>query len=129
MGSDDTNRPTEDPTTDDRGRVVRFRPRQPVQKVQAFSNLAADESPVADVGKFDRGPEEPDDYGHRMRMNALAVVLLAVLIAGGMWIVDTMTQMRKNQDCVLMGRRNCAQVSTPPSDRMGPAQTAPIGNR
>jgi len=36
---------------------------------------------------------------------------------GGLWIVDVMTQMRKNQDCVLSGRRNCAQISMPESAR------------
>lgn len=105
---------------EDRGQVLQFRPRKqpPPAAVQAFSNLATDESPVRDVGHYNRAGQEADDYGHRMKMNALAVVALLVLIAGGMWIVDTMAQIRRDQDCVLMGRRNCAGVSTPPSNRV-----------
>jgi len=34
-----------------------------------------------------------------------------------MWIIDTMAQQRKNQDCVLMGRRNCTQLTVPMSNR------------
>jgi hypothetical protein len=96
------------------GRVLQFRPRTP-RRVHAFSNLAADQSPVPDIAKYGRPDQEGDDYRHRMKMNALAVLVLAVLIGGGMWIVDTMTQMRKNQDCLLSGRRNCVQMTIPNS--------------
>lgn len=125
MSSDKT------PEENDRGRVLQFRPRQqPLRApVRAFSNLSAGDSPVRDVGNYGRGEEDTDDYAHRMKMNALAVVLLAVLIGGGMWIVDTMAQMRKNQDCVLMGRRNCAQVTTPLNDRTTVPVSTPLTSR
>lgn len=105
-----------DQDNDERGRVLPFRRRAPPPRVEAFSNLASDESPVQDLGKYDRGGDT-DDYVHRMKMNALAGALLAVLVAGGMWIVDTMAQMRRNQDCVLTGRRNCGQVNIAPPAR------------
>ena len=44
-------------------------------------------------------------------------------------VVDTMAQIRKNQDCVLMGRRNCAGVTTPPNDRITAPITTPLVNR
>ena len=97
---------------EERGRVVRFKPRAPV-RAGAFSNLSADAGPVEDVGKYARGADDTDDYRHRMKMNALAVLVLALLIGGGIWIVDSMAQMRKNQDCALSGRRNCVQISVP----------------
>ena len=53
---------------------------------------------------------EPDDYRHRMLMNAAALAVIIVLIGVGIWIADTMAAMRKNQDCVLSGRRGCTPV-------------------
>jgi hypothetical protein len=113
---------------DEQGRILPFRRREPPSRVGAFSNLSADESPVQDIGKYDRS-DDTDDYAHRMKMNALAVLVLAVLIGGGMWIVDTMAQMRKNQDCVLMGRRNCGQVNLAPEVRSTAPVNAPLVNR
>ena len=36
------------------------------------------------------------------------------LIAIGIWIAITMAETRKNQDCALAGRRNCANPVIPP---------------
>ncbi len=38
---------------------------------------------------------DQDDYAHRMKTNAVAMVFLAALVAGGIWIVDVMAQQRK----------------------------------
>ena len=72
--------------------------------------------PVADLAKFETGTET-DDYRHRMIVNAAAFLFLAALIGGGLWLVDTMAQMRKDQDCVLSGRRGCTPVEVGPSSR------------
>ena len=66
-------------------------------------------SPVEDLAKYERG-EHSDDYRHRMLVNAAAFVFVAALIGAGLWLADTMAQMRKNQDCVLSGRRGCTPV-------------------
>jgi hypothetical protein len=52
-----------------------------------------------------------------MRMNAAAIIVLALLVAAGVWIANTMAEMQKNQDCVLQGRRNCAPIEVPSLDR------------
>ena len=67
------------------------------------------------IGDLDRYPDadEPDDYRHRMLTNVAGVAVVALLIVIGVWIADTMASMRKNQDCVLSGRRNCAVVDVP----------------
>jgi hypothetical protein len=52
----------------------------------------------------------PDDYRHRMLVNLAAFVALILLVAAGYWLADTMARMRKDQDCVLSGRRNCAPI-------------------
>jgi hypothetical protein len=66
-------------------------------------------TPVEDLTKYERG-EGPDDYRHRMIVNVLAFVFVIGLIGAGLWLADTMAAMRKNQDCVLSGRRGCSPV-------------------
>ena len=62
-----------------------------------------------DLSQYERSPE-PDDYRHRMLMNAAALIVVALLVGVGLWIAGTMATMRKNQDCVLSGRRGCTPV-------------------
>jgi hypothetical protein len=45
-----------------------------------------------------------------MLMNIAGLVVVALLIGTGLWIANTMAAMRKNQDCVLSGRRGCTPV-------------------
>ena len=99
---------TDDRATDDRGRVIRFRPRGigpsgwrwPVRRPPPA------DTPVEDLSKFEHTDTE-DDYRHRMRMNALAFVATMLLIAAGVWLAVSIAEMVKNQDCFLQGRRNC----------------------
>ncbi len=65
--------------------------------------------PVADLGQFEIS-QEPDDYRHRMTVNVAAFLFLAALIGGGIWLVDTMARMQRDQECVLTGRRGCTPV-------------------
>ena len=66
-------------------------------------------SPVKDLTKYESS-DDADDYRHRMLMNLAALLFVATLIGVGLWIADTMAAMRKNQDCVLSGRRGCTPV-------------------
>ena len=65
--------------------------------------------PVEDLAKYERS-DGADDYRHRMMVNVAAFVFVIVLIGAGLWLADTMARMRKNQDCVLSGRRGCTPV-------------------
>lgn len=65
--------------------------------------------PVKDLAKFERDGVD-DDYRHRMTVNAAAFLFVAALIGAGIWLADTMAAMRRNQDCVLAGHRNCAPI-------------------
>ena len=68
--------------------------------------------PVPDLEKFEHAPDEPDDFRHRMTMNALGLVVTVVLVVTGIWIADVMAHMRKDQDCVLMGRTSWRRNSS-----------------
>jgi hypothetical protein len=95
-------------TSDHEGQILPFRRR---------GSLLARNAPrpplVPDLKKFEQTPEHPDDFKHRMLMNALGLVVTVLLIVGGVWIADVMAHMRKDQDCVLMGRQNCANINIP----------------
>ena len=58
-------------------------------------------------------PDEPDDFRHRMTMNALGLAVTVALVVTGIWIADVMAHMRKDQDCVLTGRPGCTHVDVP----------------
>jgi hypothetical protein len=95
--ADVTNLPPSEPE----GRVVPFR-----RRGSLFALNRPRPSPVEDLERFER-TEGEDDYRHRMIMNALAAAVTIALIAGGIWIANSMALMRKNQDCFLSGKRNC----------------------
>lgn len=98
-------------------RVILFRPRP----ARRNPNPAPDgegsmTSPVSDLARFEQGQEQ-DDYRHRMIVNVAALVFTVLLVGAGIWIAESMALMRKNQDCVLMGRRSCSPVEAPAADR------------
>jgi len=84
--------------SEDASRVLRFRHRR-------SEELAPDD----DLAKYQQSGE-PDDYRHRMLVNIAGLIVVAALIGIGWWIADSMASMRKNQDCVLSGRRGCTPV-------------------
>ncbi len=85
----------------DEPRVISFRTGQRVPSPPP--------EPVEDLTKYQQS-DVPDDYRHRMIVNVVAFLFVAALIGAGLWLADTMAAMRKNQDCVLSGRRGCTQV-------------------
>jgi hypothetical protein len=93
-------------------RILPFRPRGSL-----FMRHVPRPSPVEDLSKYERSPDEPDDYRHRMMVNGLAFVATILLIVAGIWIADVMAQMRKDRDCVLTGRTGCTPVHVPPQQR------------
>ena len=58
-------------------------------------------------------PEPPEDEGNRAVENAVLVGFLVVLVAAGIWLLGTMADIRKVQDCAAQGRRNCATIEGP----------------
>jgi hypothetical protein len=103
---------TNPPSSEHKGRVLPFR-----RRGSLFAINRPRPSPVQDLEQFER-TEGEDDYRHRMVMNGMALLVTVLLIAGGIWIANSMALMRKNQDCVLSGKRNCnPPVEIPASPR------------
>jgi hypothetical protein len=58
-------------------------------------------------------PEPAEDQGNRNVENAVMLGFLVVLVASGIWLLGTMADIRKVQDCAAQGRRNCATIEVP----------------
>lgn len=91
-------------SSDDARRIVSFR-----RDRAAARPPVAGPPPVESLAKYERG-DASDDYRHRMIVNLAAFIFVIALIGAGLWLADTMAAMRKNQDCVLSGRRGCVPV-------------------
>eukprot|EP01035_Chromulina_nebulosa_P005583 gene5583-7571_t len=113
---------TQKPITreDDEHRVLKFVPRSSAQAPHAVQR--PDGSPprhvlsseADDLARYHQRSDEPDDFRHRMVANAAAFALTAALTGIGIWLAISIADLRKTQDCVLMGRRDCAHISSPP---------------
>ena len=57
--------------------------------------------------------EPPEDQGNRNVENAVMLGFFAVLVVAGIWLLGTMADLRKVQDCAAQGRRNCATIDAP----------------
>ena len=62
-------------------------------------------------------PEPPEDQGNRNVENAVMLGFFAVLVALGIWLLSTMADVRKMQDCAAQGRRNCVSIDVPDRTR------------
>lgn len=93
------------------GQVLSFRRRHHLEPSPANSAAVAHPGDETDNGlaRYEQD-NEGVDYRQRMLMNAIAVVIVAVLIGVGVWIADTIADLEKYQDCVLQGRGNCAPI-------------------
>ena len=92
---------------DDDHRVLKFVPRNSA----ALQNNAS--APADDLSRYQEPRDEPDDFRHRMMANAAAFALTALLIGIGIWLAVSIADLRKTQDCLLTGRRDCAPITVP----------------
>jgi hypothetical protein len=58
-------------------------------------------------------PEPPEDQGNRAVENAVMLGFFVALMAAGIWMLGTMADIRKVQNCAAQGRRNCATIEVP----------------
>ena len=136
-----TQRPIISASSDDEHRVLQFRPRAQTHIAGSQisgahvsgshvsgSHLPRSHAPVQlrnlidpieqgglarDLSHYERDREEPDDYRHRMLANIAAFAFTVALISVGIWLAMSIANLRKTQDCVLMGLRDCVRISAP----------------
>ena len=104
---------------DDEHRVLKFRPRNTaglsLQRSEPSARVSQDHASGEpdDLSHYQRSRDEPDDFRHRMLANTAALAFTVALTGIGIWLAMSIADLRKNQDCVLMGRRDCAHISSP----------------
>jgi hypothetical protein len=55
----------------------------------------------------------PEDDGNRALENIVMLGFFIVLVVAGIWLLGTMADVRKAQDCAAQGRRNCGTIEVP----------------
>jgi hypothetical protein len=102
-------------TSEEEHRVLKFRPRTlahpPGRRGDPGDQDGRGEP--NDLSRYERDREQPDDFRQRMLANVAAFAFTVALTAIGIWLAMSIADLRKTQDCVLMGRRDCAHISTP----------------
>lgn len=102
--------------SDDEHIVLKFRPRTsdhpPGRREGSDPGHAKPEA--NDLSHYERPRDEPDDFRHRMLANVAALAFTVALTAIGIWLAMSIADLRKTQDCILMGRRDCAKISVMP---------------
>jgi hypothetical protein len=65
-------------------------------------------------GRQDR-MEPNDEYKERDRRttNVFLLVGAAIIVGGGVWLVNAMIDAKKSEECFESGRRNCNPISMP----------------
>lgn len=101
-------------TTEDEHVVLKFRPRTSAHPPRRDEPETSGARPASDLSGYERPKGEPDDFNHRMLANLAALAFTVALTAIGIWLAVSIADLRKTQDCVLMGLRNCAKISIKP---------------
>ena len=105
--------------SDDEHVVLKFRPRTSAhppggaEEPEPARTLNTS-SAASDLSRYERPRDEGDDFRHRMLANVAALAFTVALTAIGIWLAVSIADLRKTQDCVLMGRRDCARISVTP---------------
>jgi hypothetical protein len=73
--------------------------------------------PVKGLARYEGGDDSEDNYRHRMMVNLAALLVTVVLSTAGVWLAIQIADLRKNQDCVLSGRRTCMPIDVKTLER------------
>lgn len=100
--------------TDDEHRVLEFRPRNALHSPelrkahQTARHRQLNPSPqLIDLSRYDEPRDAPDDFRHRMLANIAAFAVTVALAAIGIWLAMSIADLRKTQECALMGWHDC----------------------
>lgn len=97
------------------GKILKFEPRRSGKPLLASSTSQPIDDDLDDFARFEQDQDEPIDYRHRMVMNLIALAILVSLVGLGVWIADTISDLQRDQDCLMQGRSNCAPIEVPAS--------------
>ena len=95
------------------GQILKFEQRRPRKPSFASATSQPVEDDLDDFARFEQEQDEPIDYRHRMIMNLIALAILILLVCLGVWIADTISDLQREQDCLMQGRSNCAPIELP----------------
>jgi hypothetical protein len=65
-----------------------------------------------DLSRYEKSRPAPDDFRQRMLANIAAFAFTVALTAIGIWLAMSIADLRKTQDCLAMGRRDCMRIQT-----------------
>ena len=104
-------------SSDDEHRVLQFRPRtapsRPAQRGSGTVEPLRIAPERLDLSRYEQPRAEPDNFRQRMLANIAALAFTIALTAIGIWLAVSIADLRRTQDCVLMGRRDCIKITTP----------------
>src|SRR5216683_4785007 len=106
-------------TSEEEHRVLKFRPRTlahpPGRRGDLVDQTGQEDArrEPNDLSRYERDRDQPDDFRQRMLANVAAFAFTVALTAIGIWLAMSIADLRKTQDCVLMGQRDCAHISAP----------------
>jgi hypothetical protein len=106
-------------TSEEEHQVLQFRPRSSLRASgrQGYQRGPAEPEQARpepnDLSRYERPRDEPDDFRQRMLANVAAIAFTVALMAIGIWLAVSIADLRKTQDCVLTGRRDCARIYSP----------------
>jgi hypothetical protein len=95
------------------GQILKFEPRRPDKSFFAAATRQPVGDDLDDFAQFEQEQDEPIDYRHRMIMNLIALAILISLVGLGVWIADIISDLQRDQDCLMQGRSNCAPIELP----------------
>jgi hypothetical protein len=58
-------------------------------------------------------PHDEDDERDCRTTNIFLLVGAAIVVGGGIWLVNAMIDAKKSEECFESGRRNCNPISIP----------------
>src|ERR1700761_3314936 len=109
-----TQRPIVSVPSDEEHQVLQFRPRSGAPNTRLSPPGMIHKLEVAqDLSRFERDREDEVDYRQRMLANIAAFAFTVALLAIGIWLTISIANLRRTQDCVLLGRHDCVRITTP----------------
>lgn len=54
-----------------------------------------------------------DDEQHRTTVNLVGVVVALIVVIAGVWLLISLKDAVKSEECLLFGLRQCARIQTP----------------